>query len=158
MSIYGYRATSTGPYGAPSYPRGLLAGRLMNNLEFTLRVAGPSTSEFHTAQSFQSCQDSNDDIMLTVTATDEGGLAVDLHSATDLIIAIMKPDGTMEEHDAVISTNGMDGRISYTLLAADLDQDGLYRLQAKFKIAGALKTSRWGGFTVGPNIVEPVGP
>ena len=125
-------------------------------LEFSLQVSGPSSAMFHTAQSFQSCQDSNGDVIAVVTCLDENSQPVDLRGATEPKIAILKPDGSTLEYDAEITTNGMDGRLSYPLDAAtDLDQDGFYQIQAKFKISGALKTTRLGGFMVRPNIPAP---
>lgn len=82
-----------------------------------------------------------------VTLT-ESGAALDVSGATDLKIKFLKPDGTLVEKDAVLVTDGTDGKIAYTTLASDLDQDDSWEIQAWIRLPSGAWHSTSDRFTV----------
>ena len=56
---------------------------------------------------------------------------VDLVFATEMKIAFQKPDGTTLLVDAALVTDGTDGKMQYTTIAGDIDQEGNWKYQAK---------------------------
>lgn len=124
----------------------------MMQLNFTLPVAGPSPAEFD--QTPQKCQAENDNIKLVVFVVDDDGEIVNVRNATELKLRLLAPDSTTIDRAAALYTNGIDGALQYTTVLADLKQAGLYRLQAKYTIAGKTQTTRWGQFRVGANVDE----
>lgn len=71
--------------------------------------------------------------VFTLTVTD-GSAAVDISSATVKQMSFRKPDRTVVAKDAVFSTAGTDGKLKYTAVAGDFDQDGHWLLQAYVEI------------------------
>lgn len=162
MAIYGRRVTALAPYGAPGQPEGLLAGALVIPLLFPLQLAGGSTNRFEDAVTFLSCQEVNVGIQLVVQVLGTDGLPVNIRPATSLKIMLLKPDTiSVLTKTATLLTNGMDGKLYYNTIAADdpdpadLNEAGLWRIQANFSLSGGFKSTRWGAFRVGLNIVEP---
>lgn len=121
-------------------------------LNFTLQVAGPLPNDFQTDDNPQGCRDTNDGIQLIVQVVDQALLPIDVRGSTILQIKLKSPSGKTLDRAATYLTNGLDGKLQYTTVAADLVEDGLYRIQAKYVLAGDVKTTRWGQFRVGPNI------
>lgn len=124
----------------------------MMPLNFDLRVAGPLPSDFEADDNPLGCRDTNDGIQLVVRVLDQALLPVNIRGSTVLQIKLRAPSGKTLDRAATYLSNGMDGKLQYTTVAADLVEDGLYRIQAKYVLAGEVKTTRWGQFRVGPNI------
>ncbi|MDQ3007191.1 MAG: BppU family phage baseplate upper protein [Chloroflexota bacterium] len=68
-------------------------------------------------------------LVITLTIMEDGA-AVNISSAATRKIKIRKPDGTVLEKDAAFTTNGSDGKLTYTTVSGDIDQVGQYKVQA----------------------------
>lgn len=83
----------------------------------------------------------------------DGTSIVDVSSSTTKEIHFGKPDGTSLIGTAVFETDGTDGIIKYTTIANDLDQDGLWQIQAFVVMSGGQWKSDIARFKVHANIV-----
>jgi hypothetical protein len=72
-------------------------------------------------------------IQLTVL---DGGVAVDLTTATSVSLRFKKPDGNVFDRDGDISSAPDDGLVEYVTVAGDIDQDGVWQLQATVEMGG----------------------
>ena len=72
------------------------------------------------------------EIRLTVTDT---GVAVDLTDATELTILLGKPSGAVVEKAALVVGDPTDGVINCYTAEGDLDEEGMYLLQARIVLA-----------------------
>lgn len=149
MPIYGRPRTSLRPYGSQGVPNPF---PFMVLITFTLPVAGPVPSDVDALFARQACQDGNDGIQAVVQVTDEAGAPVNLHGAAALKLNFLKPSGVTMNRVPALWSNGYDGKLAYTTVAADLNEDGLWRLQAHFTLSGNKMTTRWGEFRVKRNI------
>jgi len=61
------------------------------------------------------------DLQVTIT---EGGTAVDISSATDLVIILVKPSGAEVEKTAELLNDGTDGIMRYVTDSDDIDEVG----------------------------------
>lgn len=86
-----------------------------------------------------------------ITITDEDNV-VDLSSATVLHIIFRKPDSTSITVDANLYTDGTDGTIYYNVVDGDLDQSGIYKIQAYVEISGGSYYSSIGTFKAACNL------
>ncbi len=86
-----------------------------------------------------------------IQITDEG-TAVDLSSATDLIISFRKPDGSLLTVSASLYTDGTDGIIFYRSVDGDLDQSGIFKIQAQVTVGSGIYNSSIGSFKVMCNV------
>lgn len=100
----------------------------------------------------QSCQADDVAVVLIVQIVDPAGAVIDVSAATNMVIKLGLPDGATKDLTAVLHTNGTDGKIKYTTIAGDLAQVGAYRIQGKLNVAGGLKSSFVGSFSVLDNI------
>ena len=73
--------------------------------------------------------------ILRLTVKD-GTDAIDLSAATTKEIVLRKPSGSMVTKDATFTTDGSDGQIQYTTVADDLDEAGIWRIQARVVLLG----------------------
>ena len=73
-------------------------------------------------------------IKLTILDDDNTDSVVNLSSATSLDISIRKPDGTLLSVTGSLYTDGTDGVIYYIIADGDLDQSGVYKIQANISI------------------------
>lgn len=89
--------------------------------------------------------------IFTINLTD-CDVAVDLTGHTSLQIIFAKPDGTSVTKTASDSGTPTDGIITYTTISGDLDQDGVWRIQAKVTIPAGTFSSDIEKFRVYPNI------
>lgn len=80
------------------------------------------------------------------------GDAVDVSSATEKTITFRKPDKTAVEKTATFSTDGSDGYIQYSTIAGDLDQIGLWKLQARVVSPTFTNNSETDSFEVKKNL------
>ena len=76
--------------------------------------------------------------LFEVTLSDCGTL-LDVSGATTKQIIFKKPDGTTLTTTASFKTDGTDGIIQYTTTITDLDQSGIWSIQAYIVIG----TSQW---------------
>lgn len=127
-------------------------GAPMIPLEFQLPVAGPVTADLDCIP--QACNEDNDNIQVVVTVVDQNGDPVNLQAATTKQLRFLKPDGTTFVKDAAFTTSGVDGKLEYSTLAADLPETGTYQVQAAYVMDGKTQTTRRAKFRVGPNIEE----
>lgn len=72
--------------------------------------------------------DINVNFVITITEDCE---VIDISDATNLTIYFYKPDGTILTKTATFVTDGTDGQIKYPSVDGDLDQSGIWRIQAK---------------------------
>jgi hypothetical protein len=104
-------------------------------------------------------------VQLVVQLNDENtGLPVPLQSATDLFIDILYPDNAgMRSFVATLYTDGSDGRIAYItqndgMGYSDLNQVGLYKMQARASIGGVplppSQENNTGDFYILPNVAD----
>lgn len=82
----------------------------------------------------------------------DNSVAVDISNATVLNIIFRKPDGTSLSVNADLYTDGTDGIIYYRTIFNDLDQSGLYKIQAYVEISGGAYYSSIGSFSVKCNL------
>lgn len=73
----------------------------------------------------------------------ETGDVIQLQTYTELLVYLMKPDGSVVEKTASLTGNGSDGKLEWTTTDAnDLDTKGRWRRWAKVTIsAGTFTTS-----------------
>jgi hypothetical protein len=71
--------------------------------------------------------DKNFTFAVTIT---EDCQPIDISSATDIDIIFSKPDGTSVIKSAVFVTDGTDGKIKYITIDNDIDQAGVWKIQA----------------------------
>lgn len=67
--------------------------------------------------------------IFTITIYD-GDSIVDISTATNKQFYFRKPDGTTATVSGTFSTNGSDGKLTYTFGSGELDVDGRWRMQA----------------------------
>ena len=82
----------------------------------------------------------------------DNGSAIDISGATSLVIIIKKPDGTSITTTGNLYTDGTDGIMYYRVVSGDLDQSGIYKIQAYVEISGGSYYSSIGSFSVKCNL------
>jgi hypothetical protein len=82
----------------------------------------------------------------------ENDVALDISAATVKQLIFRKPGDTIVTKDAEFVTDGSDGKIDYTTVAGDLDQDGTWEIQAYIEMGGGKWSSEIATFTVLPRI------
>lgn len=80
-----------------------------------------------------------------IPITDDGEV-VDISTATGLTIIFKKPDGTLLSVTADLYTDGTDGIMYYRAVDGDLDQAGIWKIQAFVEISGGSYYSSIGSF------------
>lgn len=79
----------------------------------------------------------------------ENDVVLDVSTSLTRTLYFKKPDETVVGQTAVFTTDGTNGQIEYVAVSGDLDQAGVWRLQALLTFAGG---TRWsaevGRFTV----------
>ncbi len=81
----------------------------------------------------------NVDFVITIT---EDCLPIDVSTATVKTIYFTKPDGSTLTKTALFVTDGTDGQIHYSTIDGDLDQPGLWKIQAYIELGtGSLYSS-----------------
>lgn len=66
----------------------------------------------------------------TITILDQDDVAVDLSGYSTKQLIFTKPGGTSLTKTASFATDGTDGIIQYTSIAGDLDEAGIWQIQA----------------------------
>ena len=77
-------------------------------------------------------------LLVTLQEKDADGrtVVVDVSAATVRKICLQKPDLSVIEFDASFYTTGVDGKIYYDTLAADLDVAGSWKVAARVENTG----------------------
>ena len=88
-----------------------------------------------------------------VTILDSTGSPVNLSIATALTFSFLTPSGKVLSVTPRLTTNGVDGSLTYTTVAGDLSEEGVWRLQATVTLASATLHSDITTFSVLPNLV-----
>jgi hypothetical protein len=76
-----------------------------------------------------------------VTIVDEDGAPVNVSAATEKLVYLTLPDGTVLTKTAAFDTNGTDGKIKYTTQGGDLSARGTWKIQAYVAGAGGFSGS-----------------
>ncbi len=92
------------------------------------------------------------DVIFEATLLDALGVAFSLAGATTLELIFCKPNGTVVTQTAVLTTDGLDGKLQYTSVVDDLDQEGPWQIQANVVAVGFTGHSSIGNFEVKPNL------
>jgi hypothetical protein len=87
-----------------------------------------------------------------ILLTDEG-IALDISSASEKVLYIKKPDGTVLTKTPTFVTDGADGKLQYAIIAEDLSLKGTYKLQAKITLPSGVWSSSVTSFKVLTNLV-----
>ncbi len=82
----------------------------------------------------------------------DGAAVVDVSTATTKEFIFRKPDLSTVTKAAAFSTNGVDGKLKYTFLSGDLDQTGVWFLQAHIVLPTGAWRSDQLSFSVFPNL------
>jgi len=82
----------------------------------------------------------------------DDGVAVDLSECLDPVMIFLKPSGSRLEKAANFLTDGSDGVLYYNCVEGDLDEVGLYKLQARVDIDDGVFYSSVVSFKVHKNI------
>jgi len=88
---------------------------------------------------------------LLITIKDDGSV-VDISSASSLSIFIKRPDGTMLTRTGTLETDGTDGKIYYIVVAGDLNDAGLYKIQSQVILTSGTYYSSTANFKVHCNL------
>ena len=89
--------------------------------------------------------------ILRITIQD-GGVAVDVSSATTQEIFLRKPSGTKLKKTSSFQTDGTDGIIQYTTISGDIDEGGIWRIQGHVIISAGEFFTDIGEFEVEKNL------
>lgn len=90
-------------------------------------------------------------ITLTIYEDDET-TAVDVSSATTKTIYVRKPSGTKDSWTATFTTDGSDGKITYTTTTGDIDETGTWLVQGYVEIGTSKHYSTRESFRVFANL------
>jgi hypothetical protein len=94
-----------------------------------------------------------DDVGTVFTVTlKESGSAVNVSTATTKQIKFKNPAGTSATKTADFTTDGSDGKITYTTVAEDIDSAGVWIIQARIVMPTGTWSSNTKEFRVYPNL------
>lgn len=142
----GYRTRFPGP-GVPS-----VAGPIVV-LSFALPLAGQVPHVLQITPP-QQCQNSVPNVALQVAVLDQNGNAVDISAANALQFWFLAPDNTARPVPAAFVSNGLDGLLQHITSAQDLNEAGLWRIQAQITFGTQTLLTSWGCFWAGNNVVD----
>lgn len=96
---------------------------------------------------------SKNDIAVQLLLTiQEDSATLDISGATSKSIVVKKPSGESNTYTASFYTDGSDGKIYYNTVSGDLDEVGLYKVQALVVLSGGTYRSDIKKFRVRDNI------
>ncbi len=126
-------------------------------MNFVLSLAGPISPNFVPVNALQQCQEFVQGTGVVVQVVDNNGNPVNLRSASGLSILLVKPSGTRVVVPATFFTNGLDGQMTFTTSLTvpanvGLDQVGVWSVQGRVVISGALQFTTVGYFAVASNL------
>lgn len=90
-------------------------------------------------------------VQFKITISD-GSATKDISYAETKQFIFRKPSGTTLTKTAIFDTNGTDGVLKYTTVATDLDEVGIWKLQARVAATGNDKRSDVTTFKVVENM------
>ncbi len=97
--------------------------------------------------------------ILRITVKDENDAVVDISAAVGAgakQLYFEKPEtNSTVIKDAEFDSDGTDGKLKYTVVVDDLDEQGTWKIQAKIDLGGGSWRSDVGTFEVYKNIEEP---
>lgn len=94
-----------------------------------------------------------DDIGVTFTFTiTEDCVALNISAATSKVLFFQKPSGATVTKTATFLTTGADGDIYYLIVAGDLDEAGIWSVQAEVEFGSNSYHSETKKFKVLPNL------
>lgn len=76
---------------------------------------------------------------INLTVHDQDGTIVNISSSSLTVISFRKPNGATTSRVASFTTNGSDGQMRYITVNGDLDQEGLWEIQAVI----TMPTGKW---------------
>ena len=129
----------------------------MNNLFFSLSLAGPISPDFVPPYPTQQAQATDEGVQVVVQVLDGSGNPVNLRLTSSMTILLVRPSGIGIETPASYFSNGLDGQMAFTTgvstpLGTGLDECGNWLLQAKIVASGKTQFTTVGSFTVNPNL------
>jgi len=74
--------------------------------------------------------------VFTATMKTSAGVVIDISGATTKQILFRKPDATILTKTATFTTDGTDGKLTYTTISTDVDSVGIWSVQPKTFAAG----------------------
>jgi hypothetical protein len=74
--------------------------------------------------------------VIELVVHDSDDAVVDISGASTKQIKITNPSGTTSTKDGSFSTDGTDGKLRYTTVSGDLNQEGLWKARAYLVFAG----------------------
>lgn len=78
----------------------------------------------------------DDEPILRATVKDQDGTVVNIAAATGMQIIIKKPSAVSVARTAILTTDGLDGKMEYQTVANELDETGEWQRQGKVVLAG----------------------
>lgn len=93
-------------------------------------------------------------LLATISDTDSSGgtSAEDVSSATTMQIKLRKPSGTVLTKTASFYTDGTDGKIKYVTESGDLDEVGVWYIQALVVVSDGTFSTNSVSFKVHENL------
>lgn len=126
----------------------------MSDINLTLQLAGPRAMTFFPVTPQQSIRVGDQGIRVVASIVDGDGEAVNIRAATTMTMKLLQPDDSADDIAGLLLSNGADGKVYF--LSSDtvppFDQAGEWQLQVKLVIGGVTQSTKWGSFTVEPNI------
>lgn len=89
---------------------------------------------------------------IVLTIIDQDGAVVNVSASSARNINFKKPNGAAMTKSASFFTDGTDGKIAYTTIAGDLDQAGIWDMQAKVVLPSGTWYSEVKKVTVGAQL------
>lgn len=93
--------------------------------------------------------DTGIDFLITVM---DGTSVLNLSLASATVLRLQKPSGEYITRNMRMHTNGTDGKLVYTFVGSDLDQEGTWRFQIYLIVGAEQKSSNISRFKVYPNL------
>ena len=93
----------------------------------------------------------SDGTVFEVTVTEDGA-ALDIATATGLFLDFLKPSGIILQKAASLTSGGTDGKMQVALTAAELNEAGLWAIQARFTLGSFTGPTERESFIVSPGI------
>jgi len=97
-------------------------------------------------------------VLLIQMLKQSDGTPLDISTASDLKIIYSWPDGTRFTKDALIYTDGLDGKLYYITEDGDLPLAGFYSIQGKVTVDSGVLYGEVNQFNVLDNVLPPTAP
>jgi hypothetical protein len=93
----------------------------------------------------------SDGTVFEVTVTEDGA-PLDIATATALSLEFLKPSGVVLQKAATLTSGGTDGKMQVALNEAELNEAGLWSIQARFTLGSYTGPTERQSFIVNPGI------